>query len=83
MSIDKDAIARQYAITKGKEIVELCVIKGEYSYYRIDYAIRPRYLGHPHIIKIDNNGEVIRVLDLEEIYLVLHNRTTSEKQFTN
>ena len=80
MSIDKDAIARQYAATIGKQIAEFCVTKGEYSYYRIDYAVRPRYLGHPHIIKIDNNGEVIRVYDLEEIYWALHNRTTTEKQ---
>lgn len=80
MSIDKDAIARQYAATIGKQIAEFCVTKGEDSYFRIDYAVRPRYLGHPHVIKISDNGDITQIRELDEIYWALTNRATVKSQ---
>lgn len=80
MIIDKDAIARQYAATIGKQIVEFCVTKGKDGYFCIDYAVRPRYLGHPHVIKISDNGDITRICDLDEIYWALSNRATVKSQ---
>lgn len=80
MAIDKEVIAEQYAKSVGKQVVEFCVNSDKYSYYRIDYSVRPRYIGHPHVIKIDNKGGIVRVKDLEEMYWALGNRSTTQKQ---
>ena len=56
---DYNDIAKQYAERNG------------YRYFYVDYADRPRYLGHPHIIKISPAGKVQRVLNVDEIYWVV------------
>jgi hypothetical protein len=68
LTLDKDAIARRYAQNLNRDIILHCVDKDIYRYYRIDYTNRARYTGHPHIIKIDDNGTITQVRDLDEIY---------------
>ena len=59
-------IAKQYAERNGYSIVR--PERNGYRYFHVDYTERPRYLGHPHIIKISPAGKVLRVLNVDEIY---------------
>ena len=59
--IDYNNIAKKYAESKGYDSVRPSV----------DYAVRSRYLKHPHIIKISLIGKIERVLNFDEIYWVV------------
>ncbi len=37
-------------------------------YYHLNKSIRPRYLGHPCVVKINKSGRVVRVRNTNEIY---------------
>ena len=65
---DYNDIAKQYAERNGYGIVRPSAERNGYRYFHIDYTDRPRYLGHPHIIKISPAGKVQRVLNVDEIY---------------
>ncbi len=78
MVIDYKKIAEKYAADIGKEIVrEAGLINGFYYFY-IDYKVRPRYLGPPHIIKINPFGKVIEVWDTKEINEACNRIRTAE-----
>ena len=66
--IDYNEIAKQYARRNGYGIVRPSAERNGYRYFHIDYIDRPRYLGHPHIIKLSPAGNVKWVLDVDEIY---------------
>lgn len=66
---DYNDIAKQYAAQHGCNIVQPSTAeRNGYKYFHLDYTGRPRYTGHPHIIKISPAGKVQRVLDVDEIY---------------
>ena len=50
--IDYNNIAKMYAESNGYDSVHPSVERNGYRYFYIDYAVRSRYLKHPHIIKI-------------------------------
>lgn len=66
---DYNEIARKYAERHGFDIVRPSAAeRNGCRYFHVDYTERPRYLGHPHIIKISPAGKVQRVLNVDEIY---------------
>ena len=65
---DYRRIAIKYASQRGYNIVRPSAEKGGYKYFHIDFTGRPRYTGHPHIIKISSTGKVFPVLNVDEIY---------------
>lgn len=73
-------IAKQYADKHGCNIVQPSAERNGFSYFNIDYTGRPRYTGHPHIIKISPTGKVQRVLDFDEIYWAYNHRTIANGQ---
>lgn len=73
-------IAKQYAERNGYSIVRPSAERSGYRYFQVDYADRPRYLGHPHIIKISSAGKVQRVLNVDEIYWAYSHRTITNGQ---
>jgi hypothetical protein len=66
--LDYISIAKEYAEELGCDIIKPSAVKGGYHYFYLNRTVRPRYLGHPHVIKISPSGKVQRVLDFEEIY---------------
>ena len=44
-------LAVQYTKQNGCDIVTPVVTKNGCVYYRVDWKDKPRYTGHPHIIK--------------------------------
>ena len=69
--IDYNNIAKMYAESNGYDSVHPSVERNGYRYFYIDYAVRSRYLKHPHIIKISLIGKIERVLNFDEIYGVV------------
>ena len=65
---DYNDIAKRYAEKNGYGVVRPSTERIGYRYFHVDYTERPRYLGHPHIIKISPAGKVLRVLNVDEIY---------------
>ena len=62
-------IAKRYATEHKCDIVQPTTAERDgYHYFFLNHTIRPRYMGHPHIIKISPDGEVQRVYDVDEIY---------------
>ncbi|MBR6551114.1 MAG: hypothetical protein IKT71_07945 [Paludibacteraceae bacterium] len=59
-------IAKKHAAKTGMDVVRPCVKVRGWSYYHLNYSVRPRYLGLPIIIKISKKGKIVRVLDMEE-----------------
>ena len=58
-----------YADEHGCDIVQpTSAERNGYMYFYLNRTIRPRYMGHPHIIKISLSGKVQRVFDVDEIY---------------
>lgn len=37
-------------------------------YYHLNKSVRPRYLGHPCVVKINKSGRVVKVRNTNEIY---------------
>ena len=66
-AIITDAL-RKYATENHCDIVKPSIESKGYMYFYLNMTVRPRYLGHPHIIKISQTGKVHRVLDVDEIY---------------
>lgn len=69
-------IAMQNAKELGYDIVYPAGERDGYHYYRFDYANRPKYLGHPYVIRISSLGDIERVLDLDERYWAIKQTTT-------
>lgn len=77
---DYNDIAKQYAERHGCDIVQPSAERGGYRYFHLDFTGRPRYTGHPHIIKISPAGKVQRVLNFDEIYWAYNHRTITNGQ---
>lgn len=78
---DYQDIAKQYAQQHGCDIVQpTTAVRNGYRYFRLDFTGRPRYTGHPHIIKISPSGKVQRVLNVDEIYWAYSKRTITNGQ---
>ena len=79
--IDYQKIAKQYADKQGYDIVQpTSAERNGYRYFYLTQAVRPRYLGHPHIVKISPSGKVQRVLNVDEIYWAFKLRITTGEQ---
>ena len=79
--VDYLQIAKEYATAHQCDIVQPSTAeRNGYRYFHLDYTGRPRYTGHPHIIKISPAGEVQRVLDFDEIYWAYNLRTIKDEQ---
>ena len=70
---DYNEIAKRYAGKHGCNILQASAERNGYRYFHLDYTGRPRYTGHPHIIKISPAGKVQRVLNFDEIYWAYNN----------
>lgn len=78
---DYQDIAKQYAAKHGCDIVQPTTAeRNGYRYFHLDFTGRPRYTGHPHIIKISPAGKVQRVLNVDEIYWAYNHRTITNGQ---
>ena len=79
--VDFQKIAKQYADKQGYDIVQsTSAVRSEYRYFYLNRTVRPRYMGHPHIIKISPTGKVQRVLNVDEIYWAFKQRITTSEQ---
>lgn len=77
---DYQDIAKKYAEEHGCNILQPAAERNGYRYFHLDYTGRPRYTGHPHIIKISPAGKVQRVLDVDEIYWAYKRRVKNAEQ---
>jgi hypothetical protein len=78
--VDYQKIAKQYA-NQGCDIVQpTSAERNGYRYFYLDRSDRPRYTGHPYIIKISPVGKVQQVLDLDNIYWARNQRITNGEQ---
>ena len=68
-------IVKRFAEKHGFDIVRFCIECVGLRYFHLDFSTRPRYTGHPHIVKVDDAGELIVVTDVNEIYWVMKNQT--------
>ncbi len=71
---DYNDIAKQYAERNGYGIVRPSAERNGYRYFHLDFTGRPRYTGHPFIIKISPAGKVQQVLNFDEIYWAYNQR---------
>lgn len=71
---DYNEIAKQYAVKHNCDILQPSAERNGYRYFHLDYTGRPRYTGHPYIIKISPAGKVQQVLVFDEIYWAYNNR---------
>lgn len=74
---DYNDIAKHYAERNGYSIVRPAAERSGYRYFHVDYTDRPRYMGHPCIIKISPAGKVQRVLNVDEIYWAYKQATSN------
>ena len=65
---------KKFADKYGLDIVRFCMECDGYRYFHLDFSNRPRYAGHPHIVKVNDAGELIVVTDINEIYWVMKNK---------
>ena len=72
-------MAKQFADEHGFDIVRPCTEHSGYSYFQLDFSNRPRYTGHPHIIKISSTGKILVVADVDEIYWAVNNLQNIEQ----
>lgn len=78
---DYNEIAKQYAAKQGCDFVQPTTAeRNGYRYFYLNRTVRPRYMGHPHIIKISPAGKVQRVLNFDEIYWAYNLRTITGGQ---
>ena len=71
---DYQDIVKQFADKHGFAIVHFCLEYDGLRYFHLDFSNRPRYTGHPHIVKVNDIGELIVVTDINEIYWVMKNQ---------
>lgn len=68
MNLNYQNIAKQFAEKHGFDIVRHCAERNGYSYFQLDFSKKPRYTGHPHVVKISSTGEILVIADVNEIY---------------
>ena len=56
---DYQNIAKQFADKHGFDIVRPCAEHNGYSYFHLDFSKRPRYTGHPHVVKSAPQGKLL------------------------
>jgi len=66
--MNKQDIADKYAKRNGFDTAELVAVRDGVAYYHLDWKVRPRYTGHPNVIKIGTTGRVQVVSNREEKY---------------
>jgi hypothetical protein len=62
-------IIKKYARENNFDVIYPSIQLDGYAYFRLDYQHKPRYTGHPIIVKVNNSRNVVRVRDLEEAYM--------------
>ena len=72
--IDYNKIAKKYAKEHQCDILHQSAERNGDRYFYLNHKVRPRYMGHPHIIKVGPTGEVQQVLDVDEVYWAYENR---------
>ena len=50
--------AKNYAKANNCDIIRPAIEQGGYSYFCIDFTGRPKYTGHPIVIKVNQFGKV-------------------------
>ena len=78
--MDKQDIADKYAKSNGFDSAELVAVKDGVAYYFLDWKNRPRYTGHPNVIKISHTGKTIVVADRDERYWAIGQPKESLRQ---
>lgn len=76
---DYQNIAKQFADKHGFDIVRPCAERKGYSYFHLDFSTKPRYTGHPHVVKISTTGKISVVADVNEIYWAVKQVTKDEQ----
>ena len=78
MSIDKNAIARQYTSQSGFDSLRAAGNDNEWTYFHVFNKVNiGRKTGLPHVIKINDTGQITVVKELKEImWAVLHEEAT-------
>ena len=76
---DYQDIVKQFADKHGLDIVHFCLECDGLRYFHLDFSNRPRYTGHPHIIKISSTGKILVVADVDEIYWAVNNLQNIEQ----
>ena len=66
--MNKQDLADRYAKDNGFDQAELVAVKDDMAYFHLMWVPRPKYTGHPNVIKISQTGEIIVVKDREEKY---------------
>lgn len=66
--MNKQDIADKYAKRNGFDTAELVAVKDKAAYYLLEWNDRPRYTGHPNVIKISHTGKILVVTDRAERY---------------
>lgn len=78
---DYQDIAKHYADKQGCDIVQpTSAERNGYRYFYLDRSDRPRYTGHPYIIKISPAGKVQQVLNTDDMYWAYKQRITTGEQ---
>lgn len=62
-------IIKKYARENKFDVIYPSMELNGYAYFRLDYQHKPKYTGHPIIVKINNSRNVVGVRDLEEAYI--------------
>ena len=78
----EELLIKKYAQEHRCDIIKRCTERNGFIYYVLDFSSRPRYTGHPHVVKISHKGMVIRVFDVEEIYWAYKHRAKEPEQFS-
>ena len=74
-------IVKSYAKHHGFDIVQPSAAeRNGYRYFHLDFTGRPRYTGHPYVIKISSVGKIQQVLNVDEIYWAYNKRTIKNGQ---
>ena len=61
-------IADRYARCNGFDTAEYVAVKNGFAYFLLKWNPRPKYTGHPNVIKISQTGAIHVLTDREEIY---------------
>ena len=66
--MNKQDIADRYARRNGFDKAELCAVRDGVAYFHLMWEPRPKYSGHPNVIRISPTGKILVVTDMEEKY---------------